>query len=221
MLSIIIPTLNEEDHIGELLPIIFQKTYSWLEVIVVDGGSTDRTIEIIQEFEQVILIKSEKGRSIQMNEGARRARNGHLLFFHADTLFDSSFLAELPLIIKNTEAGAFTLKFDRSTFWLEFYGWFTKFNYTLFTYGDQGLLISKPLFQEINGFREIPLLEDIDIVRRIKSQTRFQKYTAQVRTSSRRFEKNGQIRQQLINLTIITGYYMGVSPHFLARFYRY
>ncbi len=221
MLTIVIPTLNEESYIPKLLEVIFSHPRTWLEVIVVDGGSTDNTLQLVKKFEQVKLLHSERGRAQQMNAGADQAKHKHLLFLHADTSFDTQFLNEIYKQLESTKAGAFTMKFDRAGFWLKFYAWFTRLNFTFFTYGDQGLLIRKSLFDELNGFKEIPLLEDLEMIRRIKKKTKFKRLQQVVTTSSRRFEKHGPIKQQLKNIVIVTAFYIGISPYYLARFYRY
>ncbi len=221
MLTIVIPTLNEENHIFVLLKLILDRPRDWLEVIVVDGGSTDNTLQLIDNFRTVKLFQAERGKARQMNIGANKAKHSHLLFLHADTSFEPQFLDETYKQLESTKAGAFTMKFDKRSFWLKLYSWFTQFNFTIFTYGDQGLLIRKSLFEELNGFKEIPILEDIDIIKRIKKRTKFKRLKQVVTTSSRRFEKYGQIRQQLRNLLIVLAFYLGVSPDYLARFYRY
>lgn len=222
MLSIVIPTLNEEQYIRQLLEVLNCKAHDWMEIVVVDGGSSDQTKDIIQqEYPEVLLLNSDRGRAKQMNVGAKVATYSHLLFMHADSEIDSNFVKGLASVITNADAGAFTLKFDENSLWLRIYEWFAKWNWTAFTYGDQGLLIRTSLFQELKGFKEMPLLEDLDLVHRIKKHASFKKFNLQIVTSSRRFKKNGYVIQQLINIVIVIGFFLGVKPIFLARFYRY
>jgi rSAM/selenodomain-associated transferase 2 len=220
MISVVIPTLNEEQCIGTLIDSL-QDASIFSEVIVVDGGSTDSTLSILDKFLWVKVISAPKSRAQQMNEGAKLASGQYLLFMHADSYLSKEAINSLPQLIDNFKAGAFSLQFDGSGIILQLYAWFTKFNWTITTFGDQGLFIDKKLFKELRGFRNLPIMEDLDMVRRIKKKTKFQKFSASMITSSRRYEANGHIRQQLINIVLVLGFYLGVSPHFLSRFYRY
>lgn len=220
-LSVIIPCLNEENYISQLLDMLTLHQFDWLEVIVVDGGSTDNSKEVVADFPKVLWKHSEKGRANQMNSGAEMAKGDYLLFLHADTIITSGFLKDLKLLLVGPIAGSFKMEFDHSNYWLKFYSKFTQYNWPIFTYGDQGLLVNSDLFVKVGGFREIPILEDIDLVRRIKGNDKFVKLNMTVKTSSRRFNKNGYVLQQLKNILIVIGYYLGLSPYFLKRFYRY
>jgi rSAM/selenodomain-associated transferase 2 len=220
MISVIIPTLNESLHIEKLLNSLMGSTLV-KEIVVVDGGSTDKTVQMVKGIENVLLIQSKAGRAIQMNEGAKVASFPFLLFLHADSYLSQITLDYLGHATSKSLNGAFSLKFDTNKRILNFYAWFSKRNWTLTTYGDQGLFMTKCLFEELNGFNEIPLFEDIDLVRRIKRKTSFKKFPVAIITSSRRFEKNGSLKQQLINIALVTAYYLKISPHFLRRFYRY
>lgn len=218
-ISVIIPTLNEEQNIGRLLDQLCLIKSKDLEIIVVDGGSQDSTLNIIKQYNSVKLIDYVKGRAIQMNAGAKSAQGEQLLFLHADSKLSTEMLNNLTSI--KSDAGSFRMKFKANGFLFLFYSMFTKINWTIFTYGDQGLWIKKSLFQKIGGFKEIPLLEDIDIVSRIKRVSKFEKIPFFISTSARRFKKNGVLKQQLINVILVTAYYIGFSPQFLSRFYRY
>ena len=221
MLSVIIPTLNEEKYIGQLLQTLVKNSFEGLQIIVVDGGSQDDTLKIVKGFHSVICIDARRGRSSQMNIGAKVAENGYLLFLHADTHLKDTLVSSLPRLITKTKAGAFSMKFDEASTWLKIYAWFTQWNWTAFTYGDQGLLVEKSLFNEIGGFKDISLLEDLDIVQRLKKKVTFTKFKEEIITSARRFKKNGAIRQQLLNVIIVVSFYLGFKPDFLARYYRY
>jgi rSAM/selenodomain-associated transferase 2 len=220
MISVVVPTLNESLHIEKLLNSLM---YSHLvkEIIVVDGGSTDETVKIVKGYENVKLVMSKTGRAIQMNDGAKAASFPFLLFLHADSYLTKVTLDYLGYAVLESLTGSFRLKFDNDKFILRFFAWFSKHNWTLTTYGDQGLFITKRLFNELNGFNEMPLFEDIDMVRRIKRNAGFKKFPVAITTSSRRFEKRGSLKQQMVNILLVTAYYLKISPHFLRRFYRY
>ena len=217
--SIIIPTLNEENYIGQLLSQLNQVDRDMIEVIIIDGGSVDHTPGIVERHDYVNLILSKKGRAVQMNGGAKEAKGEYLLFLHADSVLPEELINDLVKI--ETESGSFKMKFTQKRFLYNFYSWFTSLNWTVFTYGDQGLWVKKSVFDKIGGFKEMPLLEDMEIVARLKKVSKFKKLPYSILTSSRRFASNGVIKQQLINILIVTAYYLGVSPHFLARYYRY
>ncbi|QSE97190.1 TIGR04283 family arsenosugar biosynthesis glycosyltransferase [Fulvivirga lutea] len=218
MVSVIIPVLNEEVYIGKLLS-AFNKRSDDFELIVVDGGSTDNTEAVVKNYNQVNYINSVRGRASQMNAGAKMGNGEKLFFIHADSQLSDELLGQLPYI--NSQAATFTLKFDSKRVLYRFYAWFTKYNYSLFTYGDQGLFVSKELFFKVGGYKIIPLLEDVDLLSRIRKINKVDKLPYTITTSARRFEKNGILLQQLRNIVIMVGYYLGINPHFLARYYKY
>lgn len=219
-ISAIIPVLNEERSLGTLLDQLSEIDLV-AEIIVVDGGSTDSTIEIATRKDKVTVVETVRGRAVQMNSGAEIATSQYLLFLHADSKLSDDLIHELPSVLKIGKPGAFTLSFDQHHWLYRLYSNFSKLNWSVFTYGDQGLLMPKSLFVKLGGFKNIPIMEDLDLVRRIKLEADFRKYPAKIITSSRRFQKNGIVGQQLLNIILVMVYYLGVSPQFLSRFYRY
>jgi hypothetical protein len=156
-----------------------------------------------------------------MNLGAAHAEKPFLLFLHADSTLSHNLIQVLPNLIKPNVAGSFRLSFDGSGLAYRCYSWFGQFNVALFTYGDMGLLVDKNLFKSIEGFKSIPIMEDVDIVRRLRTKVKFLKFQETITTSSRRFEANGVYLQQLVNILLVLGFYLKVKPQFLSRFYRY
>jgi rSAM/selenodomain-associated transferase 2 len=221
-ITVIIPTLNEEHYIVQTISSLRQAGFKG-KIIVVDGGSTDSTIELCSGLSAVQLIKSpKKGRGFQMNIGAQEANENYLLFLHGDSIFPPEGITYLLNLIRHgkTQVGSFSLAFDNNRNIYRLLSRFSRINHPLATYGDQGLFIKRSIYQRLGGFADIPLLEDVDIIRRIRKKYRMQKFPMAVVTSARRFERNGPLRQTIINIAIVLAYYLGCSPAFLHRFYR-
>ncbi len=219
MISVIIPTLNEANTIVNLVADL-KHCDAITQIIVVDGGSSDGTQEICERLEMTILV-SDRGKSNQMNKGATIANNDHLLFLHADSRISAESLNTLQQAIHQYEAGCFYLEFDKIGWLYSQYTYFSRFNSTLFTYGDQGLFVRKDVFQQVGGYTEIPIMEDIDMVQKLKRIVGFKKLKVPIITSSRRFESVGIIKQQLINICLVLLYKCGVKPKVLKKYYPY
>jgi len=222
MLSVIIPTLDEADIIESSLKNLLNRQGDF-EVIVADSGSSDGTLDIISQFPQVKLVISERGRGRQMNEGAKVARGDILLFLHADTCLPPHAFQIIKEVMSapSVAGGCFCLSFNHHDLFLRVYSLFSRINHLLFTYGDQGLFLRSDTFKAIRGFKDLPIMEDVEIQTRLRSTGRFVKICEPVVTSARRFLKCGIIRQQILNTALVFFYYMGVSPSILKRFYRY
>ena len=222
MVSIIIPTLNEADVIDSSLSKLLNHIGDF-EVIVVDGGSFDNTVDIIRRFPQVRLTISRKGRGIQMNEGARLASGDVLLFLHADTYLPPAGLEMIRAVMADSQVvgGAFLMNFDSHNLLLRAMSRFTKINHILFTYGDQGLFVRTNTFEDIGGFKSLSIMEDVEIQRRIRSRGTFVKIRHPVTTAARRFLRVGILRQQLVNTILVLLFHLGVSPSVLERYYPY
>src|SRR5688572_4740326 len=168
--SIIIPTYNEERSIQKTLEAI-ARVRSDSEVIVVDGGSTDQTIDIAQRNGGRVIF-SERGRGIQMHNGALRARANTLLFLHADTIipaeaadFIVDALARDPL----TVGGNFRIQFDGNSRAARLMTWlYPRLEKIGLCYGDSGIFVRTPIYLEIGGFNQLPLFEDLDLVKRLR-----------------------------------------------------
>lgn len=219
-ISVVIPTLNEERYISKTLePLVKNEVVR--QIIISDGGSTDMTRSVAMAYPKVEWISAARGRAAQMNAGARLAHEDTLLFIHADSVIADSAIRTIPLVLQQYIGGSCYLAFDREDIFLKFYSLCSKLNLTLFTYGDQGLFLRRDTFFIAGGFSEIPIMEDYDMVRRLKRRGHFQKLEHPMTTSSRRFRKNGVVRQQLLNIALVLLYELGFSPSFISRFYRY
>ena len=220
-ISIIIPVLNEAKIIKPALDRLAR--YSEVEVIVVDGGSQDETVAIARSLAEIIILESG-GRAAQMNAGAKRASADILLFLHADTQLPDNFVDLVCQTLKSNRiiAGAFALKIGGRGRALRIVELLVKLRSRLFSlpYGDQAIFITKDNFDKAGGFAELPIMEDFEFVKRVKQLGKIAIVPATVTTSGRRWQKLGVWQTTLTNQLVILGYYLGVSPTKLARFYR-
>ncbi|MHC4265456.1 MAG: TIGR04283 family arsenosugar biosynthesis glycosyltransferase [Planctomycetota bacterium] len=223
--SIIIPVLNESEHINSAIESLKNQQYEHdCEIIVVDGNSNGSTIKSIENPE-VVAITAPKGRAHQMNAGSEIARGEILLFLHADTVLPKGALSKIAQIFSDNTyvAGAFGLGIDSDSLLLKSIAAWARMRSRMnrIPYGDQAIFIRKEYFQKIGSFMEIPLMEDVDLMRRIKKDgKRIHIFKDKVKTSPRRWEKEGTLYTAMRNQILLALYYLGVSPHKLVKFYR-
>ncbi len=217
-LSIVIPALNEEALISETL-----KRIDWVpktEVIVVDGGSTDATRKTAGAAGARVL-PSKPGRAAQMNAGAAAARGEVLLFLHADTCLPLEYGEQIEAVIvqPGVVAGAFRLGFDdpRASLRLVAAGANARSRFRQLPYGDQALFVRKDVFVESGGFRELPVMEDYEWVRRLRRIGRIGLAPGRVTSSARRWLHHGVFRTTITHQLMLWGWKLGVSPERLAR----
>lgn len=217
--SVVVPTLDEADRIGALIEILRQSGFE--EVIISDGVSDDRTREIARAAGGIV-VEGPRGRGSQLQRGANAATGDILFFLHADSTppAGARALIEQALALPGASAGCFRLVFDSLHPLLSWYGAMSRINHDLFTYGDQGFFIRRPLFDRIGGYTNAPLFEDVDIVRRARRAGQFIKLGEPMTTSARRFLRSGFVRRQLANAGLVALYRLGVAPQRLARWYR-
>ena len=224
-ISIIIPVLDEGAIINLTISNIFDLPYDGeVEVIVVDGGPFGETISVIERNE-VVKILGKKGRAHQMNRGAVNACGDILLFLHADTELPKGALSAISSAMRKGDSvgGAFDLgiKSDRPIFRLIELAASLRSRLTNTPYGDQAIFISAQYFHSLGGFKELPLMEDVDLMRRIrKIGNKIHIISEKVRTSPRRWEKEGVIYCTLRNWVLITLYSMGIPAEKLIKFYK-
>jgi rSAM/selenodomain-associated transferase 2 len=223
--SIIVPAFHEGENINDLIeclkPLDSDKNS---EIIVVDGAQEKDTLGAIYR-NHAIKFSSEKGRAKQMNAGASIAKGEILIFLHADTELPVDALKKIHSLVEQREyvGGAFDLgiKSDRLIFRVigVLSSWRSRLNRIPF--GDQAIFIRRDYFNRIGGYREIPLMEDMELMRRIKkSGDKIWIFKDRVMTSSRRWEKEGVVYCTLRNWTLQALYLLGISPHKLATFYK-
>ncbi len=221
-ISIIIPTLNEGKNLSKLISNLAAWRQLGDEVIVVDGGSTDDTVEQAQTADTVIRVG--RGRGIQMNKGARIGRGRILLFLHADSKVQ--FFAREDILSscnKGSNWGYFGVRIDGTglLFRIIERGMSIRSRWTGIATGDQGIFVTKDLFARAGGFKNIPLMEDIDLSERLCAQERPAVCRTVITTSARRWKKGGILRTILMMWCLRLAWFFGMSPTKLARIYGY
>jgi rSAM/selenodomain-associated transferase 2 len=224
MVSIIIPTLNEAGTIGQLVRHLLQACGPReLEVIVADGGSADTTCLLAQEAGARVVPCPRAGRALQMNAGAQAAQGGILYFLHADTFPPQGFAWQLQeAITQGYGSGCYRLKFDIPHWFLKANAWFTRFDVDALRFGDQSLFVQREVFFKIGGFNErCLLLEDQEIIPRLKQVAPFRVLPGSVVTSARKYKQHGVYRLQACYYLVYTLNRLGLSQQRLVRLYRW
>lgn len=194
-----------------------------VECLVVDGGSTDQTCTIAEQWPGVSLLKAKQsGRGQQMNLGAASASGDILLFLHADCLLpiNAIKLVQKHCDSENIVGGSFCLSFSRKHWVLQLCSIGSRINHPLTTYGDQAQFMRRDVFEKIGGFKEWPLMEDLEVQKRLRQHGRLIKIRKPVISSDRRYRRRGPFIHQIFNVALVVLYLVGVSPKRLARWYR-
>ena len=230
-ISVIIPTLNEERTI--IATLAHTAALGFDELIVVDGGSLDQTPVLVESYRRrtqspaqspVRLVTAPRGRARQMNEGAKASRGEILLFLHADTQLpgDAKMMIDTTLADQRMVGGRFDVRFDRPSMWgaiiSRMMNWRSRLS-GLAT-GDLALFVRRPMFEQMGGFADIPLMEDIEFSRRLKRKGATAALTATVTTSFRRWERHGPLRTILLMWALRFLYWIGISPSHLLEWYK-
>jgi len=220
-----VPVFHEEERINVLIEYLNHlDPHKDIEIIVVDGAREKNTLKAIQS-NHIIKISSEKGRAKQMNTGASVAKGDILIFLHADTELPMHTFKKLQSFTERREyvGGAFDLGIKSGKFIFKMIGTLSSLRSRLnrIPFGDQAIFIRREYFNQIGGYKEIPIMEDVELMRRIKkSRKKIWIFYDRVMTSPRRWEKEGVIYCTLRNWAIQALYLLGVSPHKLANFYK-
>lgn len=222
MLNIVIPALNEAANLERLLPEL-ARTCREAEVIVVDGGSTDETKDLVGRFPRVTLIEAERGRARQMNAGARVATGRALLFLHADTTLPPGAQGAIQDALHSPDVvgGRFDVRFDnpRPIFTLIATMMNIRSRLSGISTGDQAIFVRRDTFEAMGGYAAIPLMEDVEFSRRLKRQGRLACLRLRVTTSARKWEQEGALRTIALMWTLRLLYAVGIPPARLHRWY--
>lgn len=223
-LSIIIPAYNAETALPLCLSSLLPGLEAGLirEVILVDGGSEDQTRRLAEGAGATVLIAPEKGRAAQLRYGADKARGDWLLFLHADTALSRDWAerAKTHIAERKDKAAAFTLAYRSDHPMARTVARRANWRARRFglPYGDQGLLISRKLYDEVGGYPDTPFMEDVQIVRAI-GKTRLVILSAEARTDASKYERDGWRKRSWRNALLVTRYFLGARPEKLAKSY--
>lgn len=230
MISVIVPTLNAEASLAQCLTALVPAVVDGLvrEVIVVDGGSDDRTLDIADQAGCEIVRADVRGRGPQLIAGAKAARHPWLLFLHADTILSEGWVREAQTFIDRVDAGQrppaagmFRFALDDTGLRPRLLEWSVAMRCTLLRlpYGDQGLLIPRRLYEARGGYKPLKLMEDVDFTRRLARAERVM-LRSDALTSAVRYKREGYARRSARNLTCLTLYMAGVPVPTIERLYR-
>ena len=219
-ISVVVPVLNEAANIEKSLQNL-EQIGGIKEVIVVDGGSSDNTITLATPYARV--IRAPQGRAWQMNAGAREAAGGILLFLHADTAITREGIELLRQLMADpgVVGGCYKLCFDDRSLLFKLIALGSNLRARLgkIYFGDQGIFVRREIFIEINGFPEVPLMEEWGFCRKLRQKGRLVQLPARVTTSSRRWHKYGVWKTILLMHRLKLLYLLGVSPYRLKKLY--
>ncbi len=224
LISIIIPVFNESQIINSTIDYLYNLDFAGdFEIIVVDGNPAGTTINTITNAD-VKKIIGKKGRGSQMNQGTAVANGDVLLFLHADTLPSHDALDQIIAATKQHDimGGAFDLgiRSEKKIFRLIEIAASMRSRLTRIPYGDQAIFLKKRFFDQIGGYRDIPMMEDVELMQRVKKTGKKIKFIARkVQTAARRWESEGIVYCTLRNWALITLFLLGVSPDKLKKFY--
>lgn len=222
MLSIVVPVLNEAKNLERLLPHV-RAICPGAEVIVVDGGSEDETRAVVTRFSWVKWVSSGRGRATQMNAGTKVAKGEVFLFLHADTLLPGG--AQEAILGAFTDpgivGGRFDVGFDNPRLVFKVIEALMNLRSRLskiFT-GDQAIFVKRQVFEALGGYPEIPLMEDVELTRRLKRKGRLGCLSLRVTTSARKWDREGPFQTIVLMWALRFLYFVGVGPERLHQWY--
>ena len=221
-LSVVVPSLDEAANLARLLPDL-RRAWPDAEIIVADGGSRDGTPDVVKGQAGVRLLEGARGRARQMNAGARQAGGDVLLFLHADTRLPDGAPGAIAAALADPAVvgGRFDVRFDSRRRVLGMVAWFmnVRSRATSICTGDQAIFVRRAAFEAVGGYPDIPLMEDIELCRRLRARGRLAALRARVTTSARKWEREGPLRTIGLMWALRLLYFCGVAPARLHRWY--
>lgn len=221
-ISIIIPTFNEASVIEALIKYLQQHSAAaMVEIIVSDGGSTDKTLAIAAATGATALTSPQKGRAAQMNYGASKAGGDILYFVHADSFPPVNFVNDITDAVTNGfDCGRYKTKFNSSNWLLKINAWFTRFDWFICNGGDQTFFVTKKLFDQLHGFNSnMQIMEEYDLVPRAKEKGRFKIFKSAALVSARKYEGRSWWQVQMANKKAVQLFKKGASQQEIAAIY--
>ncbi len=223
MISIVIPSLNEQENIASLVEYLKKSGgNAHAEIIVSDGGSTDKTMELAENAGASAVLSPEKGRAAQMNYGASVANGDILYFVHADTFPPTTFPSDIEKSVADGFLfGRYQTKFDSNKFVLKLNAFFTRFDLFMCYGGDQTLFAEKKIFDSMGGFNaSMRIMEDYEFIERARKLAKYKILPAKALVSARKYETNSWYAVQKANYTIIQLYKNGATQDEMVNKYR-
>jgi len=221
-LAIVIPALDEALNLGRLLPELARQCPD-AEIVVVDGGSRDGTPAMVARQPGARLLSSPRGRARQMNAGAEQTTGDPLLFLHADTSLPEGAAAAIDraLCEPGVVGGRFDVRFDSPRVVYRMIAWFmnARSRASSICTGDQAIFVRRADFEAVGGYPDIPLMEDIELSRRLKRRGRIRALRLRVTTSARKWEREGPLRTIGLMWALRLLHFYGVAPSRLHRWY--
>jgi rSAM/selenodomain-associated transferase 2 len=220
VVSVIVPLLDDTAAATALVAQTLPDPRA--EVILVDGGSDAALDRLAGQRADLRLVRTPPGRARQMNAGAAAARAEWLLFLHADSILPAGWLDAFEHLSPQMSGGWFRFALDDAAWQARVIEHGTRWRVRVFglPYGDQGLFVRRDLFRELGGYPDLPLMEDVAFARALQRHGRVIELPLALRTSSRRWRRDGWWRRSASNLALVTLYFAGVSPARLAAWYR-
>ena len=222
LVSVIVPVLNDAEQLESLLS-SFQFSNN-VELIVVNGGMPDQAMSNLRlRFPSVHWMEGPQGRGQQMNQGSKQAKGQWLLFLHADSRLSPHWIEEIrrAQAEEHCVAGSFRLRLDSTALLARVIEWGValRVRWLGLPYGDQALFVRHDVFKVLGGYRPWPLMEDVDLVRRLRLRGRLMRSNLSLSVSARRWERNGWLQCSLENMFLVMLFMVGVTPERLASFY--
>ena len=218
--AVVIPVLFDTEAASAVLASL--RPSSAIEIIVVDGADDPRLAAITSAHGGVTLVHSARGRGRQMNAGASAATAGWLLFLHADSVLPTGWLTAIDGLDDDVIGGWFRFALDDAAWQARVIERLTawRVDWLRLPYGDQGLFVRRHVFEQLGGFQDIPLMEDVEFVRRLVRAGRVIGLPLPLVTSARRWRRDGWFRRSAHNLLLVMSYFAGINIERLARWYR-